>query len=34
VADHNQGAVQCTHCGSKNNEQIISSFFAMTDSKT
>ncbi|HLB03118.1 MAG TPA: FmdB family zinc ribbon protein [Nitrospiria bacterium] len=34
LAGHNHAKVQYTGCGSKNVEQVISSFFAKTDSKT
>ena len=34
LADHNHVKIQCTGCGSMNVEQVISSFFAKTDSKT
>jgi putative FmdB family regulatory protein len=34
LAERSHTTVQCTGCGSKNVEQVISSFFAMTDSKT
>lgn len=34
LKDHEKGGVACPGCGSKEVEQLISPFFAKTDSKT